>query len=343
MRKFKGFTKGVNLGGWVSQCGEGNYTKERFDTFITEKDIEKIAGWGVDHVRMPIDFHLFQNDDMSYIESGFGYIDRCIEWCGKYGLNLVLDMHKTMGFIFDDSSYCKFFTDRALQDNFVRVWEKFTRRYGKYSDRVAFELLNEVTDRNLAEIWNDIAERTVKAIREINSDVKIIIGGIFNSSIEGLELLRKPYDENIVFTFHCYSPMIFTHQSAYWIDVMPRDLKVNYPDTVQSLCNKSREIFGNAYDSDFYDTDEQISSAFYERLFERAIAVGEKFNVPLYCGEYGVIDKADPFDTLRWFEHIHAAFEKYSIGRCAWTYKEKDFGISDGHYAPVADKIVKLL
>ena len=43
MREFKGFKKGVNLGGWLSQCGEGNYTKERFDTFITEKDIEKIA------------------------------------------------------------------------------------------------------------------------------------------------------------------------------------------------------------------------------------------------------------------------------------------------------------
>ena len=32
MREFKGFKKGVNLGGWLSQCGEGNYTKERFDT-----------------------------------------------------------------------------------------------------------------------------------------------------------------------------------------------------------------------------------------------------------------------------------------------------------------------
>ncbi len=343
MREFKGFKKGINLGGWVSQCGEGNYTKERFDTFITEKDIEKIAGWGLDHVRMPIDFHLFQNDDMSFNESGFAYIDNCLAWCEKYGLNTVLDLHKTMGFIFDDSTYCQFFHNKDLQDNFVRVWEEFTRRYGKYHERVAFELLNEVTDRDYAEIWNGIADRTIRAIRAINKDIRIIYGGIFNSSIDGLTLLPEPQDENIVFTFHCYSPLIFTHQSAYWIPTMPADLKVAYPDDVQVLRRKSGEILGDDFDGDFGDVTGEIGSGFFERLFERAIAVGEKYNVPLYCGEYGVIDKAEPTETLEWFRHINAAFEKYDIGRAVWTYKEKDFGIVDEHYAPVADEIIKLL
>ncbi len=343
MREFKGFNKGINLGGWVSQCGEGNYTKERYDIFITEKDIEKIAGWGLDHVRMPIDFHLFQNDDKSFDESGFGYIDNCLEWCEKYGLNTVLDLHKTMGFIFDDSAYCQFFYNKELQDNFVRVWEELTRRYGKYHDRVAFELLNEITASDYTEIWNDIAERTIKAIREINKDVRIIIGGIYNSSIEGLGYLRKPLDENIVFTFHCYSPLIFTHQSAYWVNNMPSDLKVAYPDDTQVLRGKSREILGDDFDGDFGDVTGEIGTYFFERLFEQAVAAGEKYNVPLYCGEYGVIDKAEPADTVKWYEDINAVFRKYNIARCAWTYKEKDFGITDEHYASVADKLIKLL
>ena len=35
-----GFYRGVNLGGWLSQC---DYSRERMDHFITEKDIENDA------------------------------------------------------------------------------------------------------------------------------------------------------------------------------------------------------------------------------------------------------------------------------------------------------------
>ena len=39
MRAFTGFLKGINFGGWLSQC---DHTKERYDTFITEKDFEEV-------------------------------------------------------------------------------------------------------------------------------------------------------------------------------------------------------------------------------------------------------------------------------------------------------------
>ena len=51
MKTLDGFKKGVNLGGWLSQ---GPLDKEHLDTFITEKDIARIASWGLDHVRLPI-------------------------------------------------------------------------------------------------------------------------------------------------------------------------------------------------------------------------------------------------------------------------------------------------
>jgi hypothetical protein len=51
--------------------------------------------------------------------------------------------------------------------------------------------------------------------------------------------------------------------------------------------------------------------------------------VRLYCGEYGVIDKADVKSTLRWYQDIQAVFSKYGIGHAAWSYKEMDFGLCD--------------
>lgn len=343
MREFTGYKKGVNLGGWLSQCGAGNYTEDRFNSFILEEDIAQIASWGADHVRLPIDYNVIQNDDGSFIESGFAHIDDCIRWCKKYGLKMVLDLHKSCGYVFDDKTYCQFFTNERLQDIFVELWQELTNRYGKYSDMISFELLNEITARETAEIWNRIAARTVRAIRKINKDVRIIIGGYFNSSIEGLLALEKPADENIVFTFHCYSPLLFTHQGAYWVENMPEDYKISYPGKVAEYCEKSRAIFGSDYDNELdYDGD-MLGVSFFERMFMIAVDVSEKYDVPLYCGEYGVIDRADPESTLNWFNDIHAALEKFNIARSVWSYKEMDFGLTEEHYSGVVKEIISNL
>ena len=57
MRKFDGYLRGVNLGGWLSQCVA--YTEEHFNGFITEEDIKTIASFGLDHIRVPVDYDVF--------------------------------------------------------------------------------------------------------------------------------------------------------------------------------------------------------------------------------------------------------------------------------------------
>ena len=134
---------GVNLGGWLSQC---NHTKERYDNFISFEDIEKIKGWGLDHIRVPVDYNLVEDEDGNYKEEGFAYIQKAIDWAGKCGLNMVLDLHKTYGFSFDSGEKEEgFFENEAYQERFYKLWEEFARRYGSYRDRLCFELLNEVT------------------------------------------------------------------------------------------------------------------------------------------------------------------------------------------------------
>jgi len=342
MREFEGFKKGVNLGGWLSQCRD-HYNDEHYSTFITEPDMDVIKSWGCDHVRVPVDYNVVQREDGSFIKSGFGYIDSVISWCEKRGMKMVLDLHKAPGYVFDDKECCQFFFEEKLQDRFVSLWEELSRRYAKYSSFVAFELLNEVTEDRFAVKWNEISARTIKAIRAISKDVKIIIGGIHHSSIEGLDLLEKPADENIVFTFHCYSPLLFTHQSAYWIDTMPSDFQIDYPANISEYIEKTQEILGNRFGNDFFFDGKKLDSSYFEGLFERAVKVAEKYNVPLYCGEYGVIDRADPRSTLNWFKDINAALEKYNIARSAWCYREMDFGLEGEHYKDSINELVKYL
>ena len=75
MLKEMGFYKGINLGGWLSQC---DYSSEHLDSCINEKDYAVIASWGADHVRIPFDYNIIENEDRTYNESGFARIDRAI-------------------------------------------------------------------------------------------------------------------------------------------------------------------------------------------------------------------------------------------------------------------------
>ncbi len=346
MRKFKGFQKGVNLGGWISQYDIN--TEEHFNTFITKADIERIAGWGLDHVRLPIDYEVIMEEDDSFKEKGFSYIDNAIKWCKECGLNIILDVHKTKGYMFDTNAVPDpdlFFKEKALQDSFITLWKEIAARYGKYSEFVAFELLNEVVNKDFTLVWNQISKRAITEIRKIAPDSFIIVGGTCYNSAACVQDLDAPYDGKIVYNFHCYEPLIFTHQSAYWVENMPSDFHISYPETVGEFRaageNIGQATMGALY-MDSIKSDDK-GAVLFERLFESAVSYAEKMNVPLYCGEYGVIDQAPLPDTVRWFEDIHSVFEKYGIGRAVWNYKQKDFGIVDAHYADIADRLVENL
>ena len=115
---------------------------------------------------------------------------------------------------------------------------------------------------------------------------------------------------------------------------------MNYPGHMEEYraCSKRIQCFG----SGLYNTNE-IGEEFMEALIIEAVDAADKAGVPIYCGEYGVIDTADIDDTLKWYQDIHNVFEKYGIGRAAWTYKKMDFGLIDEHYSSRRNEIIHCL
>ena len=317
MLKEKGFYKGVNFGGWLSQC---NYEKEHLDSFITEQDFAAAAAWGIDHIRIPFDYNIIEKDSGVYIEEGFAYLDKSVEYCEKYGLNLILDLHKTAGFSFDyySESESGFFDSPEYQERFILLWEEMAKRYGKYASHVAFELLNEVTNAEYIDTWNDIVRRCIPRIRKFAPDTLILVGSYNNNSAATVQYLEKPYDDKIIYNMHCYEPLKFTHQGAYWTDAINPDERIKFSE---SGCN----------------------AEYFEELFSTAIAKAKEFGADLYCGEYGVIDVVPAEDTIAWYKTINSVFEKYGIGRSAWSYKKMDFGLTDSRLDGVREELLSLL
>ena len=193
--------------------------------------------------------------------------------------------------------------------------------------------------------WNRISQECIRRIRKITPTVKILVGGYWNNSVAAVKDLAMPADENIVYNFHCYEPLIFTHQGAGWIDTMPSDYRMSFDHDMSVFWDRTKEYLPNNMImlEPAKDIAHALDSEFFEKLFAEAVSVAEERNVPLYCGEYGVINLASPEDTLKWYRSIHAVFEKYGIGRAAWSYKEMDFGLIDEHMDPVREDVIREL
>ena len=310
-----GFYRGVNLGGWFSQC---DYSKERLDHFITEKDIEVIAGWGMDHVRIPMDYNVLENADGSLSAEGFDRIGRAVGWCTQRGMKVVLDLHKTAGYSFDaDENEGGFFHSAAYQERFYHLWEGLAQRFND-PERIAFELLNEVTDASVIGEWNRIAAECIRRIRKIALRSLILVGSYWNNSPLAVKDLEPPADDRVVYNFHCYDPLNFTHQGASWVPQLNNDIRIPFDGA-------------------------GITPELFEEQFASAIRTAEERGAALYCGEYGVIEQVEPEDAVKWFRTIHEVFERHGIARSAWTYRQMNFGLSDARLDGVREELIRYL
>lgn len=340
MKELVGYKKGINLGGWYSQC---DHSEKRYDNFIKKDDFKRIAKWGLDHVRIPVDYNLVQNLDGTFKEEGFKRIEDCITWCKENNLNMILDLHKTIGYSFDEGEKETGFFEgnEKYHEYFYTLWEEFTKRFS-FNDNVIFELLNEVTDYEYKDEWNRVAKECIKRIRKINPTIKILYGGYWYNSIDAIKDLDLPYDENIVYIFHCYSPIVFTHQGAYWVNKMDTKFRMHFDESTDKYQEYHDKYVGETEHVKF-KPHSIIDASYFEDQWKEAIKICEERNVGLFCSEYGVIDLAEPEDILSWYKCIHSAFDKYNIGSSLWNYKEMDFGFVDAHYDDIRDRLIDIL
>ncbi|HEY4690545.1 MAG TPA: glycoside hydrolase family 5 protein [Anaerolineae bacterium] len=333
---------GVNLGGWLSQFRE--YDPQHFKTFITADDIQRVTNWGFDHVRLPIDYPMLEDDARPgvYKEDGFAYIDRCLDACKAAGLQLVLDLHKAPGFSFDTPNTNSLFSSRALQDRFVALWQAIARRYPSEGPYLFFELLNEVFLPDSAP-WNDLVRRTIAAIRQIDRKRWIIVGGNHHNAADQLDNLELFEDEHIIYTFHFYEPIIFTHQKAHWFAAaQDYDTEVNYPGECPGLAEFLQQ--NPHYQSQFDRfVGVRLDREWVRAAVQPAIAFARRTGKPVYCGEYGAIDRAPMPSRLNWCRDATDILNEAGIDHTYWTYKAMDFGLVDASGQVVSNELVQIV
>jgi endoglucanase len=336
--------RGINLGGWLSQCDE--FSERHYESFIRKDDIARIADIGFNHVRLPIDYSVLENDDNPYVyrEDGFSHINDCLDWAKHYNLGIIIDLHSAPGFRFNRPENTTLFADPVCQERFISLWREIAKRYRDEGASLEFELLNEIVLPD-GGLWNEYASRIIKGIREIDERREIVIGGNNYNSVNALHEITIFDDPHVIYTFHFYEPMLFTHQKASWIPVLVEyNRTLDYPGSLEGV---EEFVAGKMGDSGVFHDNVSFRKYIGKKMngdllaaeMQQAFDFQEKMGKPLYCGEFGVIDKAPMEGRMNWIRAVDTILDEHGIGRALWTYKNRDFGLVDKNGKAVDDRL----
>jgi endoglucanase len=205
--------RGTNISHWLSQSDRRGPERR---AWFTQEDVRRIADWGFDHIRLPIDEEQMWDDAGRQNAEAFELMDSALDWAEQAGLNMIVDLHILRSHCFTQTTEPKLFTDPAEAEKFADFWRQLSARLKNRSrSRVAYELMNEAVAKD-AKDWNRVAMVAFKAIRALEAQRTIILGSNRWNSALTFDELEVPKDQETVLTFHFYHPMLVTHHRASW-------------------------------------------------------------------------------------------------------------------------------
>jgi len=323
--------RGLGLGGWMVQEGYmiqtgafagpqykirqkitdligAKNTEEFYKTYkangITKRDIDSLAAWGFNSIRLPMHYNLYspaieneKDGQITWLDEGFVMTDNLLKWCAENKIYLILDLHAAPGgqgkdaAISDyDESKPSLWESTANQDKMVALWEKLAERYKNDPWIGGYDIINEPNwnftgtnpngcDEKSNAPLKALLVRITNAIRAVDSNHLIFIeGNCWGNNYNGIFPL---WDENMALSFH-----------KYW--------NTNDQATIQTMLD--------------YRT---------------------QYNVPIWLGESGE-------NSNVWFKEAITLVEKNNIGWAFWPMKkiENIAGVTSVIKPPEYDQIL---
>jgi endoglucanase len=319
--------RGLNFGGWLSQIDAiAEKDPESFpgidrhmETFIDKDDFVLQKAWGFNHVRLPIDAGLFFNEESSPQESRLKHLDRAVLFAQEAGLSLIIDMHECPGHDFADATSTpvqNLFADPRYLRKAEKIWACIAERYCD-QPQVLFEALNEPVAPN-AEIWNVVKDRLCKSIRASAPKSRIIVGSNMWNWPSTYDKMTPIDMDGVIYNFHFYEPLLFTHQSAPWMHEPEIKGKWTYPANFgKGFIRK----YGLVLSAGIWDRSRM------EREIACAKTFGDRYKVPIICNEFGAYAQVPLELQLHWLSDLLSTLREMDIGFSYWNYKNLDFGI----------------
>jgi endoglucanase len=301
------FQRGLNLLEWFNEPRSGQINISRY----TEEYFQMIKTMGCEAVRMPIDILHLAGPDPSYeLDSLFlEFLDIAVDRAEAAGLFIVL-LNGTWDPVIG--------TDPSIEPALLATWTQMARHFKNRSNLVLYEVLNEphgISDTD----WNTIQEHAIEAIRTEDDFHTIVVTPANWSSCYNLDVMPEYSDGNLLYTFHFYSPHVFTHQGTTWGAPVPADLVgVPFPYEESSMPSLPESLAGTWWEDQYDVYPEQGNEDWVKSQLDIADQFQSERNVRLWCGEFGAYPPASPSeDRAAWTGIVRSYLEGKGI---AWTY-----------------------
>jgi endoglucanase len=318
--------RGTNISHWLSQSeARGAERTRRF----TREDAARLAELGLDHLRLPVDEEQLWNGENRQEPEAWDLLQQGLDWCRAEGLRAVVDLHILRSHHFvDEAGANRLFSDPAEAERLGQCWRELSDALqSRDNDWVAYELMNEAVAED-PEDWNRVLQVPYHAIRENEPARFIAIGSNQWCQAKTFPDLRVPgNDDRIILVFHYYNPMLITHYKAPWVQ-LTRDYTgpVQYPG--QPVSGRALA----ALPPDIRARIEQENDFFCIETMEQQLAPALKrsaeLNLPLWCNEFGVINRTDDKIRKAWYRDFLSVLGKHNIPWTNWDFKG-EFGLFD--------------
>jgi endoglucanase len=268
-----------------------------FDTFLksyfTEPDAKYIHSLGLNLIRIPINYHHFEDDMNPRVikKEAFEYLDQVIELCARYQIYTIIDLHALPGcqnqhWHSDNPTHiASFWIHKDFQDRALRLWEVIAERYKNQPWVAGYDLINEPADPTGKKVF-PYYKRLRDAIRKIDPNHILFLEG--DRYAKDFSSFTEVWD-NVVYTNHDYARPGFGG---------------DYPGTID----------GRYFDKNTIEQDFLEKSTFMLT-----------HHVPIWVGEFGPLYTGIPEqDAMRYqvLKDQLAYFNKYNASWCIWLYKD---------------------
>jgi hypothetical protein len=258
---------------------------------VDEPDLRLLASLGVNAVRVPFNYRLFESDDApgTFDPRGFEHLDRVVRLCRQHGLLAILDLHAAPGgqnpdWHSDNARGESLFWEYAdFRRRTIALWKHVAAHFRDEPAVGAYDLLNEPVllgvDPGLLDRFFQECIREVRAVDPHH--LLFVEGDLYARDFRAFSRFEDP---NVACSFHFY-PLF--HEAE-----LPPG-----PDRPAAL----------------------------EALLHKVITLDDlrgRLGRPIWCGETGAMLRPDPDGQLGLLAEYVELLERLEISWSLWTWKD---------------------
>src|SRR5579859_4976428 len=194
--------------------------RKKIENNLREEEFKQVADLGFRHVRVSLGRAFLQEPQKPFNlrPEGLALLDKAVGLAMNNGLGIVFDMHQLPP--------PKIFYETEALDAFRKMWGDLAAHFSGKSPGVIFELLNEPVvdvltytdppaEKDLAR-WRDIVKDLVNTVHQKDPNRYIVVTGAGWGEEKGTRQMGSLGLPRLLYSFHYYEPMVFTHQAATW-------------------------------------------------------------------------------------------------------------------------------